>query len=333
MKLNDKELYIKLPLGTSVFVTIPNTSISGLSYNLFDRDDITDVGDYVFYKDSGTSLSGININALTSKLIRISGNYAFYRYLADSSGLTSVDFSNLDEVSGNRALYMGFRNLRNFSLSFPSLTKISGDYALYGLIGYGQVVSFDFSSLETISGSSALANAFDNTSHSGISSISFASLANLTGSSALQKAFSYSWSSCTFYFPALTSFGSYTNQFNNMLSGCSNCTVHFPVTLQSTIGSWTDVTNGFGGTNTTVLFDLNGGRMAYTSEDGETVYTADNTGVLQSPSVGDTMYTKSGNTYTSVGSVSEINGNKITISNSGNTYKRDASKDIINYVS
>lgn len=60
------------------------------------------------------------------------------------------------------------------------------------------------------------------------------------------------------YFNSLTSssFGSYTNQFSNMLSGVTGCTVHFPSNLQSVIGSWADVTNGFGGTNTIVLFDL-----------------------------------------------------------------------------
>ena len=59
-------------------------------------------------------------------------------------------------------------------------------------------------------------------------------------------------------FPALTqtSFGNYTNCFNNMLYCVTGCTVHFPSNLQSVIGSWSDVTKGFGGTNTTVLFDL-----------------------------------------------------------------------------
>ena len=33
-------------------------------------------------------------------------------------------------------------------------------------------------------------------------------------------------------------------------------TVHFPANMQSVIGSWSDVVNGFNGTNTTVLFDL-----------------------------------------------------------------------------
>lgn len=53
-----------------------------------------------------------------------------------------------------------------------------------------------------------------------------------------------------------TAFGSRTNQFNNMLKGVTGCTVHFPSNLQSVIGSWSSVTSGFGGTNTTVLFDL-----------------------------------------------------------------------------
>lgn len=43
---------------------------------------------------------------------------------------------------------------------------------------------------------------------------------------------------------------------NNVLSGVRSCTVHFPAAIQSTIGNWTSVQNGFGGTNTTVLFDL-----------------------------------------------------------------------------
>ena len=41
-----------------------------------------------------------------------------------------------------------------------------------------------------------------------------------------------------------------------MLQGVTGCTVHFPSNLQSVIGSWSDVTAGFGGTNTTVLYDL-----------------------------------------------------------------------------
>jgi hypothetical protein len=84
-------------------------------------------------------------------------------------------------------------------------------------------------------------------------------LANaLGGSAATGGAFAYCTSLQTLSFPALksTSFGSYTSQFNYMLRGVTGCTVHFPSNLQSVISSWNSVTTGFGGTNTTVLFDL-----------------------------------------------------------------------------
>ena len=58
-------------------------------------------------------------------------------------------------------------------------------------------------------------------------------------------------------FPALTadSFGSAVDQFDNMLSGVTGCTVHFPAAIQAKIETMTGYPN-FGGTNTTVLFDL-----------------------------------------------------------------------------
>ena len=119
---------------------------------------------------------------------------------------------------------------QSFTFKLPSNATDIGEnamyYAFYGCTG---LTSVDLSSLTTISGVYAMQYAFR--SCTGLTNISF---------------------------PALTStgFGSYTNQFNNMLRGVTGCTVHFPSNLQSVIGSWSDVTNGFGGTNTTVLFDL-----------------------------------------------------------------------------
>ena len=91
----------------------------------------------------------------------------------------------------------------------------------------------------------------------GETTASFPKLNNIKASNAFQYAF-YGTRLTTLSFPALTSdsFTGFTNQFNNMLYGVNGCTVHFPSSIQSTIGSWSDVTNGFGGTNTTVLFDL-----------------------------------------------------------------------------
>jgi hypothetical protein len=80
----------------------------------------------------------------------------------------------------------------------------------------------------------------------------------VNGSDAISGAFYGCASLTSVSFPALTStsFGSYTNQFSDMLGDVDGCTVHFPSNLQSVIGSWSDVTSGFGGSRTTVLFDL-----------------------------------------------------------------------------
>ena len=104
-------------------------------------------------------------------------------------------------------------------------------------------------------GQYAMSSAFY--SCTGLTSVDLSSLTTVSGSYAMQYAFQYS-SLTSLSFPALTStsFGSYTNQFNSMLYGVTGCTVHFPSNLQSVIGSWSSVTSGFGGTNTTVLFDL-----------------------------------------------------------------------------
>ena len=60
-------------------------------------------------------------------------------------------------------------------------------------------------------------------------------------------------------FPALNT-GSFeyadNSSFGSMLGAVDGCVVHFPSNVQSVIGNWSSVTSGFGGTNTTVLFDL-----------------------------------------------------------------------------
>ena len=116
--------------------------------------------------------------------------------------------------------------------TFIDLTGITGlgdnvlSYAFIGCVNLTEPVVF--TGITTL-GSSCLVGCFQNCT--GLTSISFPDLKS-------------------------TSFGGYTNQFNNMLSGVTGCTVHFPSNLQSVIGSWSDVTSGFGGTGTTVLYDL-----------------------------------------------------------------------------
>ena len=168
--------------------------------------------------------------SLPSTAINLSNNAlssAFYNCLS----LTSVDLSSLTTVSGSSAL----------STAFYGCTSLT---------------SVDLSSLTTANGSNALIGAFN--SCSSLTSVDLSSLTTVSGGSAFGNAFRKCTSLTSLSFPALTasSFGTNTNQFNGMLGNCSNVTVHFPASIQSTIGSWASVTSGFNGTNTTVLFDL-----------------------------------------------------------------------------
>jgi len=90
-----------------------------------------------------------------------------------------------------------------------------------------------------------------------VQTVSFPSLTTVNGYRTMSNLFSKTPLQ-TLSFPALTStsFGSNTDQFYNIIGNVTGCTVHFPSNLQSVIGSWSDVLSGFGGTNTTVLFDL-----------------------------------------------------------------------------
>jgi len=110
--------------------------------------------------------------------------------------------------------------------------------------------------LITISAQRALSNMCQNCSS--LTSVSFPKLSSINSAMILWEAFYNCSSLSSLSFPALksTSFGNNSRQFRDMLRGVTGCTVHFPSNLQSVIGSWEDVVNGFNGTNTVVSFDL-----------------------------------------------------------------------------
>jgi uncharacterized ParB-like nuclease family protein len=195
--------------------------------------------------------------SLPSNAIDI-GQYAMYYAFQGCTGLTSVDLSRLITLSSNYAMEYAFQSCTNLtSVDLSNLTTISGQSAMQYVFRYCTgLTSIDFSSLTTVSGRSAMYYAFQGCT--GLTSVDLSSLTTINGYQAMGYAFSGCTKLTTLSFPSLisTGFGSNTNQFNSMLSGVSGCTVHFPSNLQSVIGSWTSVTSGFGGTNTTVLFDL-----------------------------------------------------------------------------
>lgn len=152
--------------------------------------------------------------------------YAFY----SCPSLTSVDLSSLTTVSGEDAFYEAFYKC-------TALTSV------------------DLSSLTTLSGRGALEYAFDVCT--ALTSVDFSSLTTVSGYNSLYCAFSRCSSLTSLSFPALTVAGLQygSSQFDDMIRGVTGCTVHFPAAVQAKIETTAGYPN-FGGTNTTVLFDL-----------------------------------------------------------------------------
>lgn len=277
-----KEVQIPMPLSIQK-VKDANGKVVGGS-TIIDLDGATDVGDYAltYAYYSNMSITGaIDLSSLTtisgrnacqnmfyicrnitsfdlSSLTTISGQYACQNMFYGCTGLTgAIDLSSLTTVSGSNGCDNMFRDCTSItSVDLSSLTTISGKLGCGSMFTYCSfITSVDLSGLTTVSGQQGCSQMFSGCS--ALTSFTFNNLSNI-GSYALYQTFTGCTSLTSLSFPALTStsFGSYTDQFNRMLNGVTGCTVHFPSNLQSVIGSWSDVTAGFGGTNTTVLFDL-----------------------------------------------------------------------------
>lgn len=255
-----------VPIDSFTF-SLPSNATSLAIYSLY----------YALYNCLG--VTSVDMHTLTSITTDSAMYWAFHGCIA----LRSVDLRSLATVSGQTAMSAAFQQCRSLtSVDLSSLTTVSGTQCMNSIFyGCSSLTSINLGSLTTLSATSCMANAFSRT---GITSITFTSLASITGLQALNGAFSYcgdlqsvsfpalttisgsnafnnAFSNCSsltsLSFPALTtdSFGSNTNQFNNMLRSVIECTVHFPAAVQSIIEGMTGYPN-FGGTNTTVLFDL-----------------------------------------------------------------------------
>ena len=214
--------------------------------------------------------------------------------------VTSINLSALKTVSGSSSCNQMFYNCPNItSADLSSLTTVS-DVSCTRIFGTCTgLTSVDISSLSELLGPQSFSLAFYG---SGLTSCDFDSLSVATGDGCLFRCF-YQCPNLTrvsFYALTPSSFGSSTNQFNDMLQDVTGCTVHFPMAIQSTIGSWSDVTGGFGGTNTTVLFDI---VTSLTGADTNT-YTRkqkDSTSTATAWTLNDTLYYTSGTTEPTVG--------------------------------
>lgn len=202
---------------------------------------------YAYYKLD--SLKGIvDLSNITSITGTQAGYYAFYQ----CTSLTSVDLSSLDNITGESACYYMFYGCTGItSINLSSLTTISGSnacqYMFYGCTG---ITNVDLSSLTEINAKSACNGMFYGCT--GITSVDLSALTTVGG----QTACSYMFRGCTslkrLLFPSLNTVSG--DPFSSMLTGCSDVLVVFPAELESTITSLSSYNNGFGGTNTKILF-------------------------------------------------------------------------------
>lgn len=226
--------------------------------------------DYCYYNN--TNITGTitfpDLEQIGSNTRSNGMQYAFY----NCSNITEVSFPKLKIIQQGSlsGCFSGCGNLE--TISFPELIFVNNSGMTYTFQNCAKIQKASFPKLWAILQSSnlfancqlldelnipvlnvipsqALMQAFENTS---LTTVNFTGLCHIDNSS-LQTAFKNS-SIENIYFPALASFGN-TNCFTNMLQGCSNVTLHFPSDISSTIQTCSGYPN-FGGTNTTVLFDL-----------------------------------------------------------------------------
>lgn len=194
-------------------------------------------------------------------LVSLSSEKGLYNMAYNTTSITNIDLPKLTTISGSNAMYYALTYAPIQYLYIPKLSSVSGTNGMgYLCFQCKELTDVDLSELASVTGSSAMQRMFYGCNN--LQTIAFPKLSILTGEKAMERIF-YGCSKLTdIYFTSLTSgsFGSYTNQFLDMLSGAGTTvthTIHFPSNLESTIQGLTGYPL-FGGTSGYVVlsFDL-----------------------------------------------------------------------------
>lgn len=206
---------------------------------------------YMFYNCTG--ITSVNFSSLTTLSNYQSCSAMFYGCI----GITSVDLSSLVSVTGQGACSAMFYDCKGItSVNLSSLTTVStgGNGFTNAFRGCTSLTTVDLSSLTTIGGNLCFSGTFYGCAN--LTSIDLSSFVGILSNSngCMTTTFGSCTSLTTLSFPCFSYI--YTSgAMDTMLTGCSGVTVHFPANKQSTISALSGYPN-FGGTNTTVLFDL-----------------------------------------------------------------------------
>lgn len=266
------------------------------------------------------------ISADLSGLVDITNNSnsAFNYTFGGCTSLTSVDLSNLKYCRGiGTSLSYTFQNCTSLTnVNIRSLISSDGGF-FHTFQGCTSLTDFEFKSLQSVGSQAFVATFYGCTN---LTTVKFKSLdgLNSAGSYGYFKDYSNN-NACFRNCSSLGSVWFYALQnavdasFNSMLYTCVGVTVHFPKNMQSTMSNWSNVTNGFGGTNTTVLFDIitsliGADTNTYSRQEKDSTSTATAwvsndilyyTSGTTEPQVGDTIYSDSTCT-TAVTTISSI---------------------------
>lgn len=221
-----------------LLTTIPKYAFYMTNLDTFDFSKITSIAESAFAQ---CKFKTLNLPQLTHVLLYV---FAENKELEEvnmplvklvSTGSFS-DCSKLVKVIGSNIININnaaFANCKNLSIfDFSAYTKIDSNRTQY--IGN---------------------NAFENT---GFESVTFHNLTDVTVSFAFQNTFKNCKNLKHIYFPKLTNINSTLNIFYQTLEGVTDCTIHFPTSLESTLPSSCSALNNIGGVNTQILYDLDG---------------------------------------------------------------------------
>lgn len=259
-------------------LNVIKTSLSDIKTSIINKG-VTPVGDITTYSEAIDNISSgtpINNQELTVtengtytpdegytgfgevqvNTIQLSPNLGVK--VSDGTLLRVTTFTLPKEIHtiGEKGLrYAGYLNydITKVDLSNIKVIKNGGMYSTFGSSTY--ITSVDLSSLITIH-ESALNSTFSGCKN--LTTVNLSNLTEITGTGAMYSTFKNT-KLTSLSFPKLAkiiSLTSTTNIMNDMLSGVTGCTVHFPSNLSSTIGNLDACKKGFSGTKTTVLFDL-----------------------------------------------------------------------------
>lgn len=181
------------------------------------------------------------------------GNNVFQGlFVSTMLGITSVDMSGLTAITGEDACNNMFTDVVDLETCNLSNVQTIGDYACSHMFQSTGLTSLQLGNLQTI-GVFGCSDICNNAAY--LTTVDLHSLSYIN-SNGLAWAFSGCSALTEISFPALTtnSFAN-NNVFDSMLLGCEGVTLHFPSNIQSEVEALSSYPD-FGGTNTTVLFDL-----------------------------------------------------------------------------